>query len=108
MASSKFQDGSESDTFNLVRVRLRSFKRYLKMEDFPQPVGIPMVSQIITGSIQAVPVIVTSECETKNETRIISPLRTADEETLNALPTCSHPCNYKIKNLVNKYFVYTT
>lgn len=74
------------------------------MEVFPQPVGIPMVSQIITGSIQAVPAILTPECEAKNEIRIISPLRTADEETLNALPTCSHPYNSKIRSLVNKYF----
>lgn len=81
---------------------MTSFKRYLKMEDFPQPVGIPIVSQIITDLVQAVPVIVTSECEMKNETRITSPLRTADGATLNALPTCSHPCDSTSQSI--KYF----
>ena len=85
-----------------MHVRLTSFKRYLKMEDFPQPVGIPIVSQIITGLVQAVPEIVTSECEMKNETRITSPLRTADGATLNALPTCSHPCDSTSQSI--KYF----
>lgn len=61
------------------------------MEDFPQPVGISIVSQMMTGSVQAVPGMVTSECEMKNEISKTNPLSTADGETLSALPTCSHP-----------------
>lgn len=88
---------------SFLQVRLGILNRYLNIEDFPHPVGIPTVNQTITGSIQAVFSTCISECDMKNEVRLTNPQSTADGGTLRAFPICLHPCIIVV--IYNKYHV---
>lgn len=93
LASSSVHDGCESLRLQRLRTSWIRLQRNLNKVDFPEPVGMPTASHIMTGSFQRVPTQLTSECESMKLTTDISPNSTAVAGTLNVFPITEHPCN---------------